>query len=81
MTQMTSVNLEFISDDKRHLICVPYSIDNLHRMAQRLNIARCWFHSGRFPHYDIPKKRVEEIRNKTSVIQSKELLMIIKKGE
>lgn len=53
--------LHYFADDKRHLICVPYSVPNLHRMAEDLGIKRCWFHSGRFPHYDIPKLRIQEI--------------------
>ncbi len=77
---MASVSLEYFSDNKRHLICVPFSIDNLHQMARELNINECWFHSGRFPHYDIPKKRISEIQKKTTVISSRELLMIIKRG-
>lgn len=40
-------------DNMRHIICVPYSIDNLHRMAEELGIKRCWFHKN---HYDAPKR-------------------------
>ena len=70
--------MRFLCDDKRHLICEPFSIENLHKMAIELNIHRCWYHKGKFPHYDIPKKRIEEITQKCEVISSKELLMIIK---
>lgn len=67
----------YLSDNYRHLICQPYSIENLHFMAQQLNIDRCWFHNGKFPHYDIPKKRILEIKNKTTIITTRELLQII----
>jgi hypothetical protein len=48
-------------------------------MAKDLNIKPCWFHSNsKFPHYDIPKKRVEEIQNKCEVVSSRMILDIIK---
>ncbi|MCH9735812.1 MAG: DUF4031 domain-containing protein [Actinomycetia bacterium] len=62
----------------RHLVCKPYSVENLHKMAITLNIKRCWFHNCNNPHYDIPKRRINEIQNKCTVISPKELLKIIK---
>jgi FMN phosphatase YigB (HAD superfamily) len=65
----------------RHLICVPYNVENLHLMAQALGIKRCWFHNGaagRFPHYDIPKRRIEEIRSRCEVVSARELLQVMK---
>ena len=35
-------DLTFYVDRYRHLVCVPYSVDNLHEMARQLDIARCW---------------------------------------
>lgn len=70
--------MQYYSDNMRHLICVPYSIENLHKMAEDLGIKRCWFHNHRFAHYDIPKKRIAEIQAKTTVITPIELLNIIK---
>jgi hypothetical protein len=35
--------MEFYCDNKRHLV-LSYSIENLHKMAEDLNIKRCWFH-------------------------------------
>ena len=49
-------------------------------MAEDLGIKKCWYHAGKFPHYDIPKKRIEEITAKCEVIDSKDLLNIIKMG-
>lgn len=69
----------YICDNQRHLICIPYSIENLHIMAKDLNINRAWFHNKKgYEHYDIPKMRIEEIQNKCNIISSKELLTIIK---
>lgn len=74
-------NLRFLSDSGRHLICEPYSIDNLHEMARQLGIKRCWFHGGRHPHYDIPKRRTEEILERTERVTSRKILGIIKSAE
>jgi FMN phosphatase YigB (HAD superfamily) len=65
-------------DTKRHLICVPYSVENLHQMAAQLGIKRCWFHAGDKPHYDIPKKRIQEITARCVVVDSKKLLQLMR---
>lgn len=49
-------------------------------MAVTLNLKRCWFHSGKYPHYDIPKKRLAEIESKCQKVSSRELLYLIKNG-
>lgn len=42
-------------DSQRHLVCEPYSVENLHRMADDLGVGRHWYHAGaRYPHYDVP---------------------------
>lgn len=70
--------MKYYSDDMRHLICVPYSIENLHGMAEDLDIKRCWFHNAKFPRYDIPKKRIAEIQAKTTIVSPREILDLIK---
>lgn len=70
--------MRVFSDSLRHLVCYPYSVAGLHRMAARLKIARCWFHSGRFPHYDIPKRRIAEIHALTEVVDGRVILAICK---
>jgi hypothetical protein len=65
----------YYCDNKRHLICVPYSIGNLHRMAEDLAIHRCWFHKD---HYDIPKRRIKEVQAKCVVVSSRKLLTLMK---
>jgi hypothetical protein len=69
------MKLTYYTDGKRHLICKPYSIENLHLMAKELNIKRCWFHKN---HYDIPKRRIEEIESKCIKVSSRELLGIMR---
>lgn len=67
--------MEYFTDSKRHLICKPYSVENLHKMADELGIKRCWFHKD---HYDIPKRRIKEIEAKCNIVSSKEIIRIIK---
>ena len=69
--------MEYYCDDHRHLVCKPYSIENLHKMAEDLDIKRCWFHKN---HYDIPKRRIDEIKNKCILVSSKEILYITRNG-
>ena len=68
--------MKYFCDNKRHLICIPYSIENLHIMANDLQLKKCWFHKN---HYDIPKKRIIEIQNKCKIISSKDIVKIINK--
>lgn len=69
----------YVCDNARHLICVPYTVENLHRMAADLGVKRCWFHAGAsYPHYDIPKRRVAEIQKRCKVVTTREILEIVK---
>jgi hypothetical protein len=68
------IDIRFYTDGKRHLVCVPYSIENLHAMADQLGIRRCWFHRD---HYDIPKKKLTEVENQCIMVSSKEIVRII----
>lgn len=72
--------MKYICDASRHLICEPYSVANLHKMAEALGIKRCWYHGGRFPHYDIPKRRYREISEKCEVVNTRTLFFIIRAG-
>lgn len=71
--------MKYLTDGSRHLICVPYSIENLHKMADALGIKRCWFHNGKFPHYDIPKRRIAEIEAKCELVEPIDIVNTIKK--
>jgi len=73
--------LVFYCDKARHLVCWPYTVENLHRMAKDLGIKRCWFHNGSYAHYDLPKKRVAEISAKCRVITSRQLLFLVRDGQ
>lgn len=73
------VPLLYCCDGLRHLVCYPYSVAGLHRMAADLGVARSWYHSSRdHAHYDIPKRRVGEIMGKCRVVSGREILAIIR---
>lgn len=70
--------MEYFCDCDRHLVCDPYSVENLHRMAKDLGIPRHWYHKGRLPHYDIPKEAFSRIRRKCIIVDSRTIVSIIK---
>lgn len=73
--------IKLICDRKRHLICIPYSVENLHLMARELGLDKCWYHSTKgLAHYDIPKGRIDEITSRCTVVSSKEIVQIIKEA-
>lgn len=70
--------LTYCCDDSRHLVCLPYTTENLHVMAADLGIKHCWFHSNAsYPHYDIPKKRFDEIRSRCVLVSTRTILLIV----
>jgi hypothetical protein len=70
----------YVCDNARHLVCLPFSVDNLHQMAIELGIKRCLFHSSsKFPHYDIPKRRINEIMSMCRIVETEDIIKIIKK--
>ncbi len=66
--------MKYFCDNKRHLVCKPYSLANLHEMAKDLGIKRCWFHKS---HYDIPKTRIQEIESKCIIVTTRKVVQII----
>ncbi len=61
----TKLKPSYYADEMRHIVCQPYTIPNLHLMAEDLGIHRHWFHRD---HYDIPKRQVDRLRNDPRVI-------------
>lgn len=66
--------MKYYCDNHRHLVCMPYSIRNLHTMALKLGLKPSWFHKN---HYDIPKRRMEEIKSMCIQVSSKDIVRII----
>lgn len=73
-SKKSNTTLHYICDRHRHLICIPYSGPNLHRMAEELGIKRCWFHRD---HYDVPKRRVKEIEGRCEIVSTRKIFKII----
>ena len=67
----------YICDNNRYLVCIPYSIENLHIMADDLGIGKHWFHKN---NYDIPKRRIDDIQSKCKIVYSRKILNVIKHG-
>ena len=67
--------MTYYCDDARHLVCIPYSLENLHAMADAMSIRRHWFHGD---HYDIPKRRIEEITALCVVVSTRDIVRIIR---
>lgn len=68
----------FFDGRSRHLVCWPYSPENLHIMALQLGIKRCWYHAGRLAHYDVPKRDIGRIAELAEVVSSRTILDIVK---
>lgn len=70
-----------IYSDGVHLISI-VSLDHLHEYCKSIEIKRCWYHPGRFKHYDIPKKmRKDFFKNNPEVnkVSSREIVLLLKK--
>lgn len=72
--------LRYLCDRSRHIVCLPYSVENLHAMAQDLRLSRGWFHDGRWPHYDMPTHRIEELTARCEVVSPRTILNVIRTG-
>jgi hypothetical protein len=72
-----NAKLEFFHDNQRHLVCTPFSVENLHLMAAELGIKRCHFHRGRHPHYGIPLFMLGDVIKKSILVSPREIHRII----
>lgn len=71
--------MKYYYDKGRHLVCLPYSVENLHLMAKDLGIKRSWFHNKKGKeHYDIPRFKWIEVALRATKVSSKIILLIIK---
>lgn len=69
-----------IYSDGVHLIS-GISLQHLHDYCASIGIKRCWFHTGSFKHYDIPKRmrvaffiRFPDVKQ----VSSREIIAILK---
>lgn len=72
-------------DRQRHMVCVPYSVKNLHLMARALGIKIGWYHVKPYPHYDLPKlfKFTDEQLETfvVTLVSPKDIVRVCKKEE
>jgi hypothetical protein len=45
-------------------------------MADALGIGRYWYHATPYPHYDIPKRRIDEIEAVCKIVSPKDIVRI-----
>ena len=69
----------YLYDEKRHLICLPYSEEKLHTMADNLGIGRHFFHkkSRNRSHYDVPVFMMADINKRALKIHHKQTVSIL----
>ncbi len=67
-----------VTDGRRHLICLPYSTQNLHFMGAQLGIGRHWFHRD---HYDLPVKRRVEIERVCLKVSPRTIVRVINNSQ
>lgn len=77
---MIRPKLEYYCDKKRHLVCKPYSVENLHIMAMLLSVNKCNYHGGDKPHYDIPRTFYSRVSKECKIVSEREILQIIQEG-
>lgn len=69
LAEATQPQFTFYCDNARRLVCMPYSLANLHTMAARLGIKRHYYYSNDgLAHYTIPKRRRAELELKCTMV-------------
>ena len=70
--------MRYFADERRHLICVPYTRENLLAMADDLDIPRHWYHGGTYPHIDMPARQVIRILDdpRVTIVSPREIVMM-----
>lgn len=63
-----------LTDGRRHLICVPYDLDNLFAVARNMGIHVRWFHKD---HFDVPIRRRVEIEEKCLKVTPRQIVLVI----
>ena len=75
--------LSYFVDAERHLVCLPYTVENLHLMARRLGISRAWFHrtrGGRHAHYDVPVNMTAHVRESAILLTPRDIVMLCREN-
>ena len=68
--------LLFLTDGRKNLICVPYSVENLHSMAHDLGIPTRYFDRDK---YKIPDVIRDDVEEKCEMVSSQTIFRTIHK--
>jgi hypothetical protein len=66
----------FLTDGRKNLICVPYSVENLHSMAMELGIPTRFFDRDK---YKIPDTIRDDVEDKCELVSSQTIFRTIHK--
>ena len=77
MTRFDS--LIYCLDDDLHLICMPYSDENIRMMAEHLKLVRNWLVSGRHKYYEVPLHEAQRIASQTLRVSHGQLISVIER--
>ena len=74
--------MKYFCDKSRHVVCLPLTTENLHKMAKDLEIKKLWYHKSKtgLKHYDIPKYMIETVTAKCEIVTTREIIKIIRNG-
>lgn len=67
--------LIYITDGVGNVICLPYSVENLHKMADDLGIAKRWYRDG---HYKVPKEIADDLEEKCDKVTTTTLFRTVR---
>lgn len=67
--------LVYITDGVGNVICLPYSVENLHKMADDLGIKKTWYRDG---HYKVPKEIAEDLEEKCDKVTTTTLFRTVR---
>lgn len=69
--------LLYLTDGRKNIICLPYSIENLHQMAKELGMNEKYFNKD---HYVVPDHMVDEIEDKCGKVSTQTLFLTARNG-
>lgn len=73
------MKLEYYCDNQGHLVCLPYTIDNLHQMANELGLDQSHFKSHpKHAHYLISDNQKDTIMPQCHLVSSKHIIYIVR---
>lgn len=69
--------IRYLCDEAGHLICTPYTTENLHVAARHLTLGPLFYKTEPYPHYAVPWMRIEDVRAKCDAVEEAAILAIV----